>query len=657
MVNSLLLIVYGEKKGKNMSNDKDSSNKKGRRIPTNPTRFGVKHALRMNHVSMPWKRALGSALATSIPVLLGVLFNQLIFGVTASLGAFTYLYTSNESYSQRAKKIGIIAIALSLSMVLGTLLAPHILSLSIVIGLIGTIAFYVFHSLRIIGPGAIFFVLVFAVATGLPIDPSAALERGFFVLMGGLLSWIIAMVGWFIHPLKPERNAIMKVYTQMEALIKAIGTDHFHHVQHSTVLSLSQADSILSRKVQSDKYKKLLLLHQKANRLFLTLTALSHKQNQADLEPYIEQLAEINRAIISDTKSKLILNQKNSRYHDIHVIEEELLAIVNVLNNKTVSQSIVVTLPQQSVWYTLHNGLNRHSLVLPNALVYGITVFIAALFSYSIGFDRPYWVPVACAAVMLGANTTFTIHRAIQRSLGTLVGIAIGGIILTFGPSGIALFFLIGILQFFVESVIVRNYVYANMFIAPLVLIIVETLNPGNSISYFVSARAFDTVIGSIIGVVGVLTLWRDLSHRYVPKSLSETLLSISSLLKNMEKKNQINIGIAEQKVLTNLINFRMVYDRTLGDFSRKNTNAESYWPAIMYTQHLGYLFITYSRDQHPIKINDTDYARLSELFQLLSHQVTQKNSSNTMLETDEIISEEVKTDINGLQKAIMLVK
>ncbi|ASK63381.1 hypothetical protein CFK37_15055 [Virgibacillus phasianinus] len=188
-----------------MSNNQENLQRKKRAIPESPSRFGIKQVLRMNNVSMPWKRALGSALATSIPVLLGVLFDQLIYGVTASLGAFTYLYTSNESYKQRAKKIAVIAIAIALSMVMGTILAPYIIALSIVIGLIGITAFYVLHALRIVGPGAIFFVLVFAVATGLPIDPSAAWERGFFVLMGGYLHGLLRWSVGFSIPLNRRR--------------------------------------------------------------------------------------------------------------------------------------------------------------------------------------------------------------------------------------------------------------------------------------------------------------------------------------------------------------------------------------------------------------------------------------------------------------------
>ncbi|WP_172840511.1 FUSC family protein [Virgibacillus phasianinus] len=450
---------------------------------------------------------------------------------------------------------------------------------------------------------------------------------------------------------------MVKVYTQMEEFVKAIGTSHFHNAQHLVVVALSQADSILNRQSNSSDYNKLLLLQQRANNLFLTLTALSHNQHQREMETCIKQLGEIKRAILRNTKTNVVLNQENNRQHISPNIHKELVVMIDIINNKSLSLSLLTPMQEQSVWHTLLSGFNRHSLVLPNAILYGVTVCIAALISYTIGMERPYWVPVSCAAVMLGANTTFTIHRAIQRSLGTLVGTIIGGIILTFAPSGIALFFLIGILQFFVENVIVRNYVYANMFIAPLVLIIVETLNPGNSISYFVSARALDTVIGSIIGVVGVLILWRDLSHRYVPKSLGKTLYNMSELINEMNGKNRKVAKDVEQKVVTNLINLRTVYDRTLGDFYRKQTNADFYWPAIMHTQHLGYLFITCSRGKHSLGITDKEFENLSELLQLMARKVTENNSSVIVPPTEQITSEEINTDLNELQRAIMLHK
>lgn len=45
-----------------MSNKQETSKK--REIPKIPSKLGIKNALRINAVSLPWQRALGSVLAT-----------------------------------------------------------------------------------------------------------------------------------------------------------------------------------------------------------------------------------------------------------------------------------------------------------------------------------------------------------------------------------------------------------------------------------------------------------------------------------------------------------------------------------------------------------------------------------------------------------------
>ena len=71
-------------------------------------------------------------------------------------------------------------------------------------GIIGASVFFIFGALKITGPSAVFFVLSFALATGMPVDKSAPL-RGGLVLMGGALSWIICMLGWFLTLMDQNR--------------------------------------------------------------------------------------------------------------------------------------------------------------------------------------------------------------------------------------------------------------------------------------------------------------------------------------------------------------------------------------------------------------------------------------------------------------------
>ena len=94
--------------------------------------------------------------------------------VVAGMGGFTYLYVFNIPYAQRAKKLFFVVLGMTLVSALGTLAAPYPLAIAILMGIIGAIAIFIFGALKINGPSAIFFVLVFAMTTGMPVHPELA---------------------------------------------------------------------------------------------------------------------------------------------------------------------------------------------------------------------------------------------------------------------------------------------------------------------------------------------------------------------------------------------------------------------------------------------------------------------------------------------------
>lgn len=79
---------------------------------------------------------------------------------------FNTLYVFNQPYAQRARRIALVALGITSSVIFGTLLAPYPIIPSMVMGLIVTVAIFIFGSLRISGPSAFFFLLAYALVTG-----------------------------------------------------------------------------------------------------------------------------------------------------------------------------------------------------------------------------------------------------------------------------------------------------------------------------------------------------------------------------------------------------------------------------------------------------------------------------------------------------------
>lgn len=132
-------------------------------------------------------------------------------------------------------------------------------------------------------------------------------------------------------------------------------------------------------------------------------------------------------------------------------------------------------------------------------------VIVAVLVSQPLEAYRAYWVIIAAVAILQAAkDRRLTTVRAIQRILGTLLGIVLFEGILFIHPYGFMLVLIIMTLQFATEVVVTRNYVLALIFITPLALAH-TTIGHNANVSVTTQGRVLDTLLGAAIAM---LVLW-----------------------------------------------------------------------------------------------------------------------------------------------------
>src|SRR5690606_33916501 len=117
-----------------------------------------------------------------------------------------------------------------------------------------------------------------------------------------------------------------------------------------------------------------------------------------------------------------------------------------------------VKVNQPSASSVILGALDKNSIIFINALRFGAITTLAAIIAYELEFERSFWVPLSCVAVIAGSTAVATFHRAIQRSFGTIFGIIIASVILALHPSGIVVAFFVFLLTFITELFIVKNY-------------------------------------------------------------------------------------------------------------------------------------------------------------------------------------------------------
>ncbi len=155
--------------------------------------------------------------------------------------------------------------------------------------------------------------------------------------------------------------------------------------------------------------------------------------------------------------------------------------------------------------------------VIFDSVVVGACVGISLALAQLLQLDRPYWVPVSCLAVILGASLRAVWTRQLHRIAGTGIGLLLAGGLLALPLDPWRMALLMMALAFIIETLIVRHYGLATIFITPLTILLADAphlgLLPPDTL---LEARLFDTVLGCLVGLGGGLALHSPRFRRLV---------------------------------------------------------------------------------------------------------------------------------------------
>jgi hypothetical protein len=152
------------------------------------------------------------------------------------------------------------------------------------------------------------------------------------------------------------------------------------------------------------------------------------------------------------------------------------------------------------------------AVILAESLVIGSFVALSLAVAQTAGLERPYWVPVSCMAVLQGASLRAAWTRQLQRIAGTGVGMLLFGALAAAPLTAWHVAAAVTGLTFVVETLVVRHYGAAVVFITPLAVLLAEAAQlpgqaAGHSVHDLMQARLLDTVIGCLFGLAGAAVL------------------------------------------------------------------------------------------------------------------------------------------------------
>ena len=243
----------------------------------------------------------------------------------------------------------------------------------------------------------------------------------------------------------------------------------------------------------------------------------------------------------------------------------------------------------------LRSSSSGQSLILPTALRMWITVTAAGAFGLWMGLDHYYWVALTATTVLQGGSVVLTMNRSIQRSLGTLLGVVLGALLLTQEIDLWTVVVLAGMFQGLTQLVVGRNFFYASVLLTPMALLLSYTAVPYPVID-LAQSRLIDTVVGSLFGMAGALLLWRRASATRLPQAIIAVLDTARACVLSILDQD-VYVGPELRHRLRRdmraaLVNLREVYDSALGDAPRA-ASTRPLWPVVVATQRTGYLALS----------------------------------------------------------------
>ncbi len=638
--------------------------KKGEKIKVNMRQNIMKQIFRLNKRPVNMEKVICAAISGGFPILVGILLGNIRYGLIASIGGFTYLYLFNEPYARRAKKILFAGLGITSCVGLGLVLRPYPMISILIIGLIGFFVTFVFSVLKMIGPATIFFVMSFSMVSNMNIKTSQIPIVIALVFLSSVFSWILSMIGYLFNPHGPEINKVKQLYLVLAEFAQSIGTKNVDKVRNKTVNILKETEEMLIIAYipwkKSFLFNKLFLLNQYANNIFLELVKVSSTDNKKVPEEILKLIKQLSNEVNlycnknmknnSNIELDKIKVKSNNKYYKVLQIVYDIESIIN-LPLKYIGNSLKIEKP--SVILKFAKSINKDSIILFYSIRCGIVLAGAAFVAYKLGLSRSYWTIMSCAAVMYGPTIEATLHRAIQRSVGTIAGLGFSLLILSFHPQGIWIVILNMCLTACIELTIGKNYALGAVFFTANAILIAENSSQIYDLMYFANARLTNIVVGSLIGFIGTYIISFKSASKRVPILTANLLMSHARALTllNYNNKKEEMISIKE-RISMDFMNLEVAYTAALGEFSRGSKKFEMFWPAFSSLEHMSYL-LSYFMSKNRLNLSDEDLSKLVLIYIRMANDIEQ---GNNIKYKEKIFIEEIPeycNEFNMLQEAL----
>ncbi|WP_405754545.1 FUSC family protein [Streptomyces sp. NBC_01411] len=566
-------------------------------------RFTLRGVLALNPGPWLWGQALLVAGAGAAVFISGYEAAGLTAGLAAFIGSWNVMLEQRMPAAHRRRLTPVAGIALVLSAMTGFSLSAWHASpfTSIAVGAaLTTGCYYLCLTLRAAPPGGFLYLLAYTLCSTVPVTTGQLPSLLGWTTAGATAGWVINVIETLAVGRSAEYRAVARAYRSLAVLITAEGGKR-EAARHAAITELDAAWEAVRRGAtnrtrRSGEWQRLVDLCQYAATAVAAAGALPRTTHPSTLNTWhatatdtAQRLAQqARRAPLSPTPASTqdsdpapqsrsgMPTDARARLHQALTDARQSLDTPTPAGHHPVD-----TARYPSLWAALAAGARGHSYAWRYAMRTGGAALAAGGLAHLAGLTRPGWAMIAAGSVLLAPSSIGTANRAVQRCLGTLLGLGATAALLALHPAETTVVLLAAMLVGLAQPFLAKNSALAMTVLTPGVL----PLSYRGTGPYLpmLDDRLLTTALGCAAAVLTVLALWRRPDPDLLRGHLATAIRALTT-----EAAGPHAERIRRRTVLTAVQNTGNAFRQALGDI-RPPQAALALWPAFLALQDLGF--------------------------------------------------------------------
>jgi uncharacterized membrane protein YccC len=256
----------------------------------------------------------------------------------------------------------------------------------------------------------------------------------------------------------------------------------------------------------------------------------------------------------------------------------------------TVGDSIPLGRPR--VQDLIAAALQRHSRSRLIVLRVAVATVAAGGLAGWMGLAHAYWAMSAAVLILhQGLDRRRTTQRALERLIGTWVGLLLAAIVIAAHPHALWLVAVVMVLTFAVGYTVARNYTLAVVFITAVALVISTSAHGTADLGGLLLARGVDTAVGCAVALAVFGLLVPKGAATWLSTAIADTLDAVGATTNHLQPGA---IGTHAAKAARRdlqrcLVRLTEAFDVDVNGTVGQRRAAERAWPTIAATQRLAY--------------------------------------------------------------------